>query len=49
MRSESGYGRGLSKAPYTKLNIALFAPIASAMVAMATAEKPGLRRISRMA
>ena len=39
MRSGSGYGKGLSNMPFTKLNIAVFAPIASAMVAIATAEK----------
>jgi hypothetical protein len=33
----------------TKLNIAAFAPIASAIVAIATTEKPGLRRSSRIA
>jgi len=35
--------------PFTKLNIAAFAPIASARVAIATAENPGLLRIRRMA
>src|SRR4026209_1693840 len=41
MRFDSGYGKGLSRTPFTKLNIAVFAPIASAMVAIATARDPG--------
>ncbi len=49
MRSDSGYGKGRSNTPFTKLNMAVFAPIASAMVAIATAEKPGLLRSRRMA
>ena len=49
MRSGSGYGKGLRNMPRTKLNMAVFAPIASAMVAIATAEKPGLFRSRRMA
>ena len=44
MRSDSGYGKGRNNMPYTTLKIAVFAPIASAMVAIATAEKPGLLR-----
>ena len=44
MRSESGYGNGRSK-----LNIAVFAPTASATAAIATTEKRGLLRIRRMA
>ena len=49
MLSDSGYGKGLSNMPFTKLNIAVFAPMASAMVAIATGEKPGLLRSSRIA
>jgi hypothetical protein len=49
MRSGSGYGKGLSNRPLTKLNMAVFAPIASATVAIATAEKPALLRSRRMA
>src|SRR5437762_11687494 len=40
-RSESGYGRGFSKTPLTRLNIAVFAPMPSASVCTATAVKPG--------
>jgi len=49
MRSDCGYGKGLSKMPFTKLNMAVFAPMARAMVAIATAEKPGLFRSNRTA
>jgi hypothetical protein len=49
MRSDSGCSKGPSRMPFTKLNIAVFAPIASAMVAIATSEKPGLLRSRRIA
>ena len=35
--------------PFRKLNIAVFAPIASAIVAMAIAANPGLERSTRSA
>jgi hypothetical protein len=48
MRFESRYGKGLSNRPFTKLNMAVFAPIARAMVAIATAENRGLFRSRRI-
>src|SRR5690349_9462913 len=47
MRSASGYGKGRRRRPRTKLNIAVLAPMASAQVATATAEKAGLLRSRR--
>jgi hypothetical protein len=35
MRSESGYGRGFSNTPSTKLNIAVLAPMPIANVSIA--------------
>src|SRR4029079_135156 len=49
MRSDSGYGKGLRNMPRTNVNIAVLAPTASAMVAIATAEKPGWWRRRRHA
>ena len=49
MRSDSGYGKGLRNIPFTRLNIAEFAPTASAMMTIATTEKFGLLRSRRMA
>src|SRR5207302_1029835 len=41
MRSASGYGRGRIKTALTMLNMAVFAPIPSARVTIATAANPG--------
>jgi hypothetical protein len=49
MRWGSGYGNGLSNSPFTNVNIAVFAPIASAIVAAETAEKAGLVQSRRTA
>ena len=48
-RSGSGYGSGWSSMALKKLNIAVFAPIESAIVAIAIAAKPGLERSVRRA
>ncbi len=40
-RSGSGYGSGRSRIPLTRLKIAVLAPMPSASVRTATAEKPG--------
>jgi hypothetical protein len=42
-------GSGFSKTPFTMLNTAVVAPIASASVATATKVKPGFRASLRMA
>ena len=49
MRSAPGYGSGLSSTPFTTENTAVLAPIPSAMMTMASAAKPGLRRSARAA
>jgi hypothetical protein len=41
MRSGDGYGSGLSSTPWTTVNMAVFAPMPSASVRIASAAKPG--------
>jgi hypothetical protein len=46
-RPASGKGRGRSSTPFMKLKMAVFAPIPSASVSTATAEKPGFFKSER--
>ena len=48
-RSASGYGRGLSKYWYSRLKMAVFAPMPSVRVATATSAKIGCLRSERSA
>jgi hypothetical protein len=49
IRSAPGYGSGFNSTLFTTLNTAVFAPIPSAMIAIASKAKPGLRRKVRPA